>query len=81
MQKSFYPSSHTEIQGLIDNGRFLKILEVDVPSGTRNFGSRFVDELKRAYIGLLFKIRLLAQNYAEEDGAGALVATKAPKVQ
>lgn len=47
--------------------------------GMRIFGSRFIDEIKRAEQGIQRKNRLVAQN-CNDDGS-MRIATKAPTVQ
>lgn len=51
----------------------------DTPEGRRVFGSRFIEELKRAGEGLCKEARLVAQNY--QDVEASKIATKAPTGQ
>lgn len=64
---------------LISNETFHPVSSSTVPYGTRVFGSRLVDELKRVDAGVLIKSRLVVQNYADEGSAQ--IATKPPTVQ
>lgn len=66
LQKSFTESRKSELMGLVKDGTSVRVTMYSVPDHTHVFGSRFVEELERAYIGVLFKCRLVAQNYAYE---------------
>lgn len=68
-----------ELEGLLRNGTFKPINTSDVPKGAKIFGSRFVDEIKKAAHGLRKKSRLVSQNYADE--VATMIATKAPTIQ
>lgn len=78
-ERMFQEPRRAELEGLMNNGTFKVIDEFDVPEGARIFGARFVDEIKRAGVGLRKKSRLVLQNYADEEAA--TTATKAPTVQ
>lgn len=58
-------SIRTEHNGLIENGTFRPVYSTSVPNGNRVFRSIFVDEQKRADVGVLFESRIVAQNYAD----------------
>lgn len=64
---------------LSENGTFRVLRSNDVRNGQRVFGVRFVDELKRAKLSVLFKSRLFPQNYCGIDASP--IGTKAPTVQ
>jgi hypothetical protein len=62
--EDFTASRKREVLGLIEKDTFLLVLKTDIPSETRIFNSRFVDEVKnigteKAYI----KSRLVVQAY------------------
>lgn len=64
---------------LVENGTFEMKKISTLTEGTRLFVSRFVDELKRAEVGMRRKLRLVTPNYA---GRGASeILTKAPTVK
>lgn len=75
----FIKSRKQELKGLLMNGTFLPMDRAEIPHNTRVFGSRFVDELKRAERGLRRKSRLVAQNYSDEGATQ--IPTKAPTIQ
>ena len=75
---NFKDARHTELTGLIENGTFTPIPRQSIPTGTRIFGSRFIDEIKRAGTGMRKKSMLVAQNY--QDVGSTRIATKAPTV-
>lgn len=77
--KDFEKSRRQELDGLIKNGTFIPVDKKDIPEGARVFGSRFIDEIKRAGQGQRRKSRLVAQNYSDE--AATTIATRAPTVQ
>lgn len=79
MQDSSEESRQVYFIGLINNETFLTVLISNLAAGTRGFGSRFVDELNKSGHGVFSKIRLVAQNYADEGSVS--VANNSPKVQ
>lgn len=72
-------SGQDEMNGLLEEGTFKMVRAKDVPDGTRVFGSRFIDEVKRAGEMLRRNSRLVAQNYIDEDARR--IGTKAPTIQ
>lgn len=79
MGNSVADSRRVELPGFLDNGTFIPTSMDVVPDGTRIFGSRFVDELDKSGPRRLFKIRFVAQNYADQYSAN--IRSKAPTVQ
>lgn len=75
----FQEAKLNELKGLVDDGTFEVVKESDIPTGTRIFNSRFIDELKKADKGLRLKSRLIAQTYGDEEAAS--IATKSPTMQ
>ena len=75
---TFINERKKELQGLIGNGTFIPVHKSEIPDGTRIFGSRFIDEVKRSGQGTRKKSRLVAQNYQDNDATK--IATKAPTV-
>ena len=78
-ERAFKQSRKDELDGLLKDGTFKPVHESTIKGSKRIFGSRFIDELKRAGDILKKKSRLVAQNYADEDAT--YIATKAPTVQ
>lgn len=75
----FETSRREELKGLIENKPFVTVPRAELPEGTRVFGSRFVDDVKKAVQRWRRKSRLVAQN---NSGEGATrIKTKAPTVQ
>lgn len=68
-----------ELNGLGANGTFKPVPFSVVPEATRVFGTSFVDELKKADLGVFLKTRLVAQNYWNQDSSA--IPTKAATVQ
>lgn len=64
-----------ELTGIIINGKLLPMARWKVPSDTRIFGSRFIDDLRIGERGLCRKIRLVSENYAYQDSMA--LSTKA----
>lgn len=56
-----------ELNGLLRNGTFKPIERSQVPSGSRVFNARFVDNMKRAGEGLRKKSRFVSQSYSDEE--------------
>lgn len=78
-ERAFAESRRYELEGLLKDGTFSPVAEIEVEVGTRIFGCRFIDELMKEGDRLKKKSRLVAHNYAD-DGATS-IATKAPAVQ
>lgn len=78
-REDFRGSRRKEIEGLLQEGTFEIASRRDLPEGTRVFGSKFIDQLKRAGDAIRKKSRLVAQNYQDADAVK--IATKAPTVQ
>lgn len=68
-----------DLEGLLRNGTFRPIDKKDIPQGARVFGSRFVDEIKKAAHGLGEKSSLVPQNVSDE--VATMVVPKAPTIQ
>lgn len=77
--KEFASSRSKELNGLLSNGTFEPTPRDQVPEGTRIFGSRFIDQLKKIEDGRIKKSRLVAQNYS--DAKATEISTKAPTIQ
>ncbi len=76
--EQFKDSRLKEIKGLFENNTFEIVKRYTAPSGTRFFGSRFIDAYKTVDGELVKKSRLIAQNY--NDQAAATIATKSPTI-
>ena len=75
----FKTSRQKELQGLIKQGVFKVVKRSSVPSGTRIYGSRFVDSLKQKIDGTEFeKSRLVARNF--KDKAALKLPTRSPTI-
>lgn len=68
-----------ELNGLVSTGTFIRTQTGQVPYGTRIFRTSFVDDLKMAERGMQHRIRLVAQNYHDEEARD--IETKEPTVQ
>lgn len=68
-----------EIEGLVKNGIFRIVDKKDIAPGCDIFGSMFVDEIKKAELGILLKSRLISQRYHDEGSTS--IETKAPEAQ
>lgn len=55
-----------DILGLMGNGTFVPVKISYLTVGTRGFGSRIVEYLKKANIGVFFLYRLVANTYTDE---------------
>lgn len=75
----FQQPRRAELQGLMNNGTLKVVDEADVPAGARIFENRFVDDIKRAVMGLRKNSILVLQNYADEEAEST--AEKAPNLQ
>lgn len=64
---------------MLNNGTLRPTKVSDVPAGNRIFGARFVDEIKRAEVGLRNKSRFISQSYSDENATS--IPTKAPTIQ
>lgn len=79
MSISFTAPRTNELNGLIHNCTFKIVWLSSIPTDTRVFGSRFVDEIKKASHGYRLKSRFVAQIYFDEGATS--IATKAPTVK
>lgn len=75
----FETEKRKKLEGLIYNGTFITTVIAKLEKGTRIFETRFIDELKRAEVGLINRSRLVAQNYYYV--AAADTPTKAPTIE
>lgn len=78
-EEMFKKPRQEELEGLLRNGTFKPIDSKYMPQGARVFGSRFVDEIKKAAHGLRNNSRWVSQNYSDE--VSTMIATKAPSIQ
>lgn len=75
----FRDSRQQELRGLQEAGVFRIVSRSDVPPGTRIYGTRWVDTIKKNDDGTVKeKSRLVAQNYRDMSSRG--VPTKAPTI-
>lgn len=68
-----------ELNGLFRNGKFEPVNLTYIPTHTRIFGSKLLDELRKAGEGLKRKSCLIAQGYNDEGAT--FTATKSPTIQ
>lgn len=68
-----------ELNGLFAEGTFTVVKDGEVTDGSRVFGSKFIDKVKRAGDTLQRKSRLVAQNYSDDDVGR--IWTKAAAIQ
>lgn len=59
LNQDFAESIKKELMGLLDEGTFERTDRRNIPGGTQVFGSRFIDEIKKAGESLRGKSRLL----------------------
>ena len=77
---TFIESRKSEIDGLLMLETFNIVKRVNVPKGSRIYGSRWVDILKADVDGTVTeKSRLVAQNY--RDRGATTIATKSPTIK
>lgn len=79
LNPDFAESRKKELMGLLEEGTLERTDRRNLPAGTRVFGSRFIDEIKKAGERLRRKSRLVAQNYCDEDAGN--IPKKAPTIQ
>ena len=78
-EHNFWQSRKKEITCLLEAGIFEIVDRKDVPKGTRIYGSRWVDTLKRGRDGQgVEKSRLIAHNY--RDYRSRHIPTEAPTI-
>ena len=76
----YIASRQKEIAGLLEKGVFKVVTSADIPSNTRIFNSRFVDEIKHAGTDKAYeKSRLVVQAYNDQEKD--LVLTQSPTIQ
>lgn len=79
-EPSFVKSKRREISGLLEKGTFKIVELVDIPSKTRIFKSRFINEIKHPGTSKAFeKSRFVIQGY--DDEGKSMILTQAPTIQ
>lgn len=78
-KEEFERSRRKELEGLLRNGTFAAVSKMEVQKKFRIFGSKFIDEIKKAGEGLRLNGRLVAQNYSDE--AATTIETWTPITQ
>ena len=77
---NFEASRRKELDGLMERGVFKVVAKKDIPTGTRIFGSRFVDQVKnKGTVNAYEKSRLVVQAY--NDDGKRFILTQAPTIQ